>query len=244
MPRRTQSTQKSSASSGITWPKLPFQWQQVPGRSRIAGELYLFCHSSSHLHFHIHFRMLCACPYRVRCHPDQQRRIAGVLAQYKIHCRDLRSGQLPDIRDQNKNDLPRRHMKHEHPARQDRFPCQHGKGAAESKKGAFPHLYRPPGGMCCFILCSFVSWLVGSNRHVMEKPLTGGDLTGLPLCFGSLPQLPWHGRTFLIIFQHRNPASSRQAQKNIRKYVRYRAYQKPNSRISFEKLPSPLRLHF
>ena len=78
--------------------------------------------------------MLCACPYRVRCHPDQQRRIAGVLAQYKIHCRDLRSGQLPDIRDQNKNDLPRRHMKHEHPARQDRFPCQHGKGAAESKK--------------------------------------------------------------------------------------------------------------
>ena len=38
--------------------------------------------------------------------------------------------------------------------------------------------------MCCFILCSFVSWLVGSNRHVMEKPLTGGDLTGLPLASG------------------------------------------------------------
>ena len=33
----THSTWNTGSSSGITPPKLPFQWQQVPGSSRIAG---------------------------------------------------------------------------------------------------------------------------------------------------------------------------------------------------------------
>ena len=50
--------------------------------------------------------------------------------------------------------------------------------------------------MLCFILYSFASWLVDSNRHIIEKPLTGGDLTGLPLASGLFRS--FHGTTELF----------------------------------------------
>ena len=50
--------------------------------------------------------------------------------------------------------------------------------------------------MHCFILYSFVSLLVYSNRHIIEKPLTGGDLTGLPLASGLFRS--FHGTTGLF----------------------------------------------
>ena len=77
---------------------------------------------------------LFAGPERVRGHPDAQRRVARTLAAYKIPCRDLRAEQLPDIGDQDKNDLPDKRMDREHPPRQDGFARAHGKGAADNQQ--------------------------------------------------------------------------------------------------------------